>query len=262
MRKTTIVVLLGVLLSACGQEAAPSAAVTASEPAESLYRQAVDHPDRTESDRARDAGRKPAEVLEFAGILPGMKVLDMYSGGGYYTELLSRIVGPQGRVTAHTNQAYAQFVGDEATERFDNNRLANVEHLAAENNELVLPEAEFDAVMLVLAYHDVYYVDPDNGWPQIDGPKFVAELYKGTKPGGILVVVDHYAAPGSPRESGNSLHRIDPAIAIAELEAAGFVLDARSDILRNAEDDHSLHMGDPQVRGKTDRFVLRFRRPG
>ena len=262
MKKTTIMLFLGMALSACGQDARSPAAGVSDESADSIYQQAVNHPERTESDRARDAGRKPAEVLEFAGIRPGMNVLDMYSGGGYYTEILSRVVGPEGRVTAHTNQAYAQFVGEEATNRYADNRLANVNHLRAENNELALPEAAFDAVMLVLAYHDIYYVDPDNGWPKIDGPKFVAELYKGTKPGGILTVVDHYAAPGSPRESGNTLHRIDPQIVIEEIEAAGYVLDGRSDILRNPEDDHSLQMADPQVRGKTDRFVLRFRKPG
>ena len=262
MRNTIIALFFGMSLTACGQDM-PSPAMEASgDVAEAIYGQAVDHPGRTAADRARDAGRKPAEVLEFAGIRPGMKVLDMYSGGGYYTEILSRIVGPEGRVTAHTNQAYAQFVGDEATNRYADDRLANVEHLMAENNELVLPEGEFDAVMLVLAYHDIYYVDPDNGWAEIDGPTFVAELYKGTKPGGILAVVDHYAAPGSPPETGNTLHRIDPGIVIEEIEAAGFVLEAQSDILRNPDDDHSLHMGDPQVRGKTDRFVLRFRKPG
>ena len=81
-------------------------------------------------------------------------------------------------------------------------------------------------------------------------------------PGGILGVVDHYAAAGSARETGNTLHRIDPEIVIAEIEAAGFVLEESSDILRNMNDDHSLNMADPKVRGKTDRFVLRFRKPG
>lgn len=258
MFRTRYVFLFAILLSACNPGSPPPSPAGET----SIYQQAVDHPGRTGDDRARDGGRRPAEVLEFFGIQPGMKVLDMYSGGGYYTELLSRVVGPDGRVTAHTNQAYAQFVGDETTIRYAGNRLANVEHLLAENNELVLPESEFDAVMLILAYHDIYYADPDNGWPKIDGPGFIAELYKGTRPGGILAVVDHFAAAGSPRETGNTLHRIDPEIVIEEIEAAGFVLEASSDVLRNPDDDHSLNMADPQVRGKTDRFVLRFRKPG
>ena len=110
-------------------------------------------------------GQPPDETAVRHGIQPGMTVLDMYSGGGYYTEMLSHIVGPEGSVIAHSNQAYAGFVGEEATNRYANNRLGNVEILMAENNELALPNASFDAIMMVLAYHDIYYVDPDNGWP-------------------------------------------------------------------------------------------------
>jgi predicted methyltransferase len=207
-------------------------------------------------------GRKPAEVLEFFGVQPGMDVLDMFSGGGYYTEILSRVVGPEGNVTAHNNQAYAQFVGEEATIRYADNRLANVQMLMAENNELELPEASFDAVMMVLTYHDIYYVAPNDGWPKIDGPRLVEELFSGLRPGGILAVVDHYAAAGAPRETGNTLHRIDPEIVIAELEEAGFVFEAKSNVLRNMDDDHNVHMATPDIRGKTDRFVFRFRKPG
>ena len=227
----------------------------------SIYETAVANPERTDTDRERDAGRKPGQVLEFFGIAPGMMVLDMFSGGGYYTEMLSDIVGPDGKVVAHTNTAYAGFVGEEAINRFADDRLANVEILLAENNELELSAARFDAVMLILAYHDIYYDDPANGWPKIDAAKFLAELNKGLKPGGMLAVVDHYAAAGSPRETGGTLHRIDPQIVITELEAEGFVLDARSDVLRNMEDDHGKAMFDPAVRGKTDRFVLKFRKP-
>ena len=255
MKQTiTIIALLG-LLASCGDSELPV------ENNSLIYEQAAANEGRTEADRARDAGRKPAEVLEFFGIQPGMTVLDMYSGGGYYTEMLSHIVGPEGSVIAHSNQAYAGFVGEEATNRYANNRLGNVEILMAENNELALPNASFDAIMMVLAYHDIYYVDPDNGWPEIDGPRFVETLYNGLRPGGILAVVDHYAAPGSPSETGNTLHRIDPDIVTAELEAAGFVLEAKSDVLRNMDDDHSVNMGAPEVRGKTDRFVFRFRKP-
>lgn len=227
----------------------------------SIYEQAVRHPGRSAADRGRDADRKPAAVLEFFGIRPGMTVLDMYSGGGYYTELLSYLVGSEGRVIAHTNEAYTRFVGEEATERYANDRLHNVDVLIAENNELDLPSGRFDAVMLILAYHDIYYVAPDSGWPRIDGAAFIGELREALKPGGLLAVVDHYAAAGAPAETGNTLHRIDPAIVIADLEAAGFVLEAQSDVLRNTDDDHSLYMADPSVRGKTDRFVMRFRKP-
>ncbi len=226
----------------------------------SIYELAVANPERTDTDRERDAGRKPAQVLEFFGIKPGMTVLDMFSGGGYYSELLSYVVGPDGKVVAHTNSAYAGFVGDEAVNRYAGNRLPNIESLLAENNELRLRSEVFDAVMLILSYHDIYYVDEANGWPRIDGPKMLAELMDSLKPGGILGVVDHHAAPGSPRETGGTLHRIDPQIVISELEAAGFALVAEADFLRSTEDDHSKAIFNPEVRGRTDRFVLKFRK--
>ena len=266
MNKTLSLSCALLILAACGNDS-PNASAPAEQaapaamPELSAYEQAVMDAARTDADRARDGGRRPADVLEFFGIQPGMTLLDMFSGGGYYTELASRVVGPEGRVIAHTNSAYAQFVGAEATNRYANGRLPNVEILLAENNELRLPTDEFDAALMVLAYHDIYYVDPDNGWPKIDGEALVNELFRGLKPGGILGVVDHVAAAGSAREPGHTLHRIDPAIVVQELEAAGFVLDAQSDILRNPDDDHSLNMADPEVRGKTDRFVMRFRKP-
>jgi predicted methyltransferase len=250
------------MLAACGETELPVAeAAVSSNATASIYSDALENPGRTEADRARDAGRKPAEVLEFFGITRGMDVLDMFSGGGYYTEMLSHIVGPEGSVIAHSNEVYAKFVGEEATNRYANGRLGNVRILMAENDSLELPDGAFDAVMMVLAYHDIYYIDPENGWPEINGPGLVAELFEALRPGGILAVVDHSAAAGSSSETGNSLHRIDPQIVIDELESAGFVLEAQSEILRNPEDDHTQHMGTPEIRGKTDRFVMRFRKP-
>lgn len=265
MKIRLFVTALAVVMAGCGQntsgDAQPALAARHAADMPSIYSTAVNNSGRTERDRARDAGRKPAEVLEFFGIQPGMTVLDMFAGGGYYTELLSYVVGPEGTVVSHTNQAYAQFVGDEAVQRYANSRLPNTEILMAENNELQLPEAAFDAVLLILAYHDIYYVAPNDGWQKIDGPKLLAELYRGMKPGAVLGVVDHFAEAGSPRETGGTLHRIDPAIVKAEMKMAGFKFDAASDILRNMDDDHLLNMADPSVRGKTDRFVMRFVKP-
>ncbi len=253
-------------LTACNQQleqaATESEPASASKTAESsIYQDAVAHPNRRSADHDRDASRKPAEVLAFFGIEPGMTVLDLFSGGGYYSELISIVVGPEGRVVAHSNAAYLGFVGDEFEERYADGRLANVEVLMAENNELELPTGEFDAVTLMLSYHDFFYVDAENGWPKIDGPKLLAEIYKSMKPGAVLGVVDHFAEAGSPRETGNSVHRIDPGIVISELEIAGFVLDGTSDVLRNMDDDYSKSVFDSKLRGKTDRFVLRFRKP-
>ena len=260
MTFTTLKVLAIVSLTLPNVYAGQTSA-TGSADNHSIYDAAVAEPGRSDADRTRDAGRNPAAVMEFFGIAPGMDVLDMFSGGGYYTEMLSNVVGDEGSVIAHSNQAYAQFVGEEATNRYANGRLGNVDILMAENDALEMPDGIFDAVMMVLAYHDIYYVSPENGWPKIDGTSLVTELFEALRPGGIVGVVDHYAAPGSPGETGNTLHRIDPQIVISEMQAVGFVLEAQSDVLRNMDDDHSLHMGAPEIRGKTDRFVFRFRKP-
>ena len=269
-------VLAFAYLSGCGQQASEPAAIAASsrsmakpaaetmstESNASVYEAAVASDARPESDRDRDAERKPAAVLEFLGIEPGMTVLDMFTGGGYYAEIISGVVGEEGKVIAHSNQAYLGFVGDAFKERFDSGRLTNVEVLMAENNELSLEADSLDAVMLVLSFHDLYHSDPENGWPRIDGPAFLAELMKGLKPGGIVAIIDHYAEAGAPAETGDTLHRIDPAIVVTDMEAAGFVLDGQSDLLRNPNDDLTRIVFAPELRGKTDRFMMRFKNPG
>lgn len=226
-----------------------------------IYRAAVEHPDRSDADRDRDANRQPAAVLKFVGIRPGMQVLDLFSGGGYYAELLARVVGNDGKVSAHNNQAYLGFAGDEIEARYRDGRLSNVETLMAENNELSLPAESYDAITLILTYHDFYLADPDNGWPAIDAEKLRAELFKGLKPGGVVGLIDHSAPDGAPSSTGGDTHRIDQAIVVAEMVASGFVLDASSDLLRNAEDDREKSAFDPSIRGRTDRFMLRFRKP-
>jgi len=268
MNKNLVLAAAAVFTFACTKEAPPAAEPEAAPEAfaeeaveVSVYVAAVANPSRLEGDYARDAGRKPAEVMEFFGVEPGQTVLDMFSGGGYYSDLLSYVVGPEGRVDAHSNEAYLNFVGDEFKARHAEGRLNNVQVLWAENNELQLAADEYDVIMLVLSFHDIYYANPERGWPQIDGPKLLAELYKGLKPGGVIGVVDHAAAAGSPRETGGTVHRIDPAIVLEEMTATGLVLDAESDILRNPDDDYSKSVFDETLRRRTDRFVLRFRKP-
>jgi predicted methyltransferase len=227
----------------------------------SIYAAAVASKTRLEGDYARDAARKPEQVLAFFDIQRGDTVLDMFSGGGYYTELLSNVVGPDGKVVAQSNKAYLGFVGDEFKQRHADGRLANVDVLMAENNELDLAADRFDAITLVLAYHDVYHVDVENGWNKIDVNRILGEFYKALKPGGIVGVVDHSAAPGTAVTEVDALHRIDRQRVIDDFTGAGFVLDSESDVLRNPGDDLTKIVFDPAVRGKTDRFVLRFRKP-
>ncbi|MDJ0657279.1 MAG: methyltransferase [Xanthomonadales bacterium] len=223
---------------------------------------AVDHPDRPTADRDRDDTRQPAQVLGFLGIEPGMHVLDLFSGGGYYTEVLSRVVGQDGAVMAHSVAAYENFVGAEALEkRYGGNRLPNVIRQTAEIADMKLKPEHFDACVMMLTYHDIYYRPNDGNWVNIDGPAMLKKIYDGMKPGGVVGIVDHVAAAGSPAEVGNTLHRIDPAIVKAEMAAAGFQFAGEVDYLRNPEDDHSKPMFDPSVRGKTDRFVYKFSKP-
>jgi len=239
----------------------PGAKPAGLDPVEKAVLAAVSNPARPAADRVRDEPRQSAAVLKFFRIAPGMTVLDLYSGGGYYTELLSYIVGANGKVVAHNNTPYLNFAKDQLAGRYAEGRLPNVERLVAENNELMLPPARFDAIVMTNVYHDIYYVDEAAGWPRIDGPKLLAVLFQSLKPGGIVGVVDHAALPGAPPETGGTLHRIDLALLKRDFAAAGFVLDGESDVLINPSDDRTKSAFDPSIRGRTDQFVLRFRKP-
>ena len=220
---------------------------------------AVEHPGR-EADRVDDGNRKPGEVLDFFGIEAGMRVLDLLAGGGYYTEILSRVVGDEGSVIFHNNATYRQFLGEALAKRTAGSRLANVEVLDDEVADLELEDGELDAVLFVLGFHDLYYKADD--WPDINAEELLATLYRGLRAGGLLGVVDHSAIDGADAlDSGTNLHRIDEGFTRRTIEAAGFVLEAESDILRNAADDRSIQVFDPSIRRKTDRFVLLFRKP-
>ncbi len=226
----------------------PSAAIAA----------AIAEPRRPADDVARDAARNPQAVLEFSGIAPGMHVLDMFAGGGYYTELAAYVVGGEGKVVAYNNTGYSMVAAKAIESRYANGRLAGVEQLVSENNELELPTAAFDLVLFILSYHDAYYLDGERGWERIDIPKMLAEVFDAVKPGGRVIVADHVAQAGMPREQVKALHRIDPELIKADFLAAGFSLDGESDVLRNPDDDFAVIAMAPHVRGKTDRALLRF----
>lgn len=263
-RLHTVALSAAVMLTACGGGNSPTETAvpaTADGPT-NIYAAALSIDSRLAADFERDASRRPDAVLAFFGVEPGMVVLDMFSGGGYYSEVIAHVVGESGHVDAHANEAYLGFVGEEFTARHANARLPNVDVLMAENNEMSLEPERYDAIVMVLSYHDLYYDDPDSGWPKFDVGALLGELMKGLKPGGVLGIVDHQAEPGSPAETGNTLHRIDVRIVVDELTGAGFTLEEESDLLRNADDDYSKNVFDPAVRGTTDRFVLRFRKPG
>ena len=222
--------------------------------------EALASPDRLEADRLKDPLRRPDQVLSFFDIKPGMKVLDLFSGGGYYTEILSGVVGENGSVTAHNNPAYVAYAAEELGKRFSKDNLGNVTQITAEASELGLPAASFDAALAILTWHDFYYVDPDNGWPAIDEVSLTDKLCAALKPGAVLGVVDHVAVAGSEtHETAQNLHRIDPERIKTDLSDSCFEYEGESNILRNHGDDYSKPMFDAEVRGKTDRVVYKFR---
>lgn len=212
--------------------------------------------DRWARDRKRDQRSKPGEVLAFAGVEPGMHVLDLYTGGGYWAEVFARSVGPTGTVVAQTNTAYRNFAGPLLTSRFKNNRIAGVTVLDSEVNDLKLGQARFDLIFIALGYHDNYYYA--DFWPLPGRERWFAQLYEALKPGGHIVIVDHAALAGTGNTAAQKLHRIDEDFAIADFERAGFELVGSSDVLRNAEDDRKSNVFDDHIRRQTDRFILRF----
>ncbi|MBI1731241.1 MAG: class I SAM-dependent methyltransferase [Gammaproteobacteria bacterium] len=220
--------------------------------------QAVAAPDRSAADRERDAAEKPVEVLGFFGVQPGMQIADVMSGGGYYSEILARTVGPTGTVIAQNNAPYVAYAGKEANRRFAGGRLANVRRVNSELEDMKLGEGTLDLILLVMAYHDAYWIGED--WPTVDTDKFMAQLYAALKPGGIVAVVDHIAPAGSGITLIDKLHRIDPEFVRAEFQRFGFVFDGESDLLRNPADEHTKEVFDESIRRKTDRFVYRFRK--
>ena len=227
-----------------------------------VYDAAVAHAGRPAADVQRDAIDHPAEVMRLAGIKPGMTVVDYFGAGGYYSELLAYVVGPKGRVLLANNPGYEEFSEGHWRERTV--RAPNIEHLIIDPEHLALKDKSVDAVVLSKAYHDLYWVDddPKDNWPKFDVPRVLGEIARIVRPGGIVLLVDHSAKPGTGSSAATSLHRIDEQYAQADFEKAGFSVLARSELLRRPEDarDQVTYKG-PMV-GKTDRFVLVLRRNG
>jgi predicted methyltransferase len=224
-------------------------------------RAAVASPERLAEDRARDSTSKPGEVLEFLGLAPGMRVLEMNAAAGYYAELLARIVGPSGRALAHNHPgARTALPAANFERRYGNDRLANVEQLFATHNGIALPSKSLDFVLLSMVYHDTYWHSPTVDWGPIDRLGLLRSLHDALAADGTVGVIDHFAAAGAaPEVSAVATHRIDRAVVIGDFSAAGFELAAESDALRNPADDLTQSVFDETVLGKTDRFVLKFR---
>jgi predicted methyltransferase len=230
---------------------APLAAATQPGPAD--YSQAVKDPARPATDVERDADRKPAEMLAFAGVKPGMKVAELAPGRGYFSRVLSNAVGATGKVYAVSSRPLDWLAA--WNETHGNNVVL---HASPPTGPLA-PES-VDLVWTTQNYHDFKNRAPEDGSPDA-AAQYNAAAFAILKPGGVYLVSDHAGAPGTGSAETSTLHRIEDATVIREVEAAGFKLDARSDILKHPADDHTQKVFESGVRGKTDQFVLRFVKP-
>ena len=218
--------------------------------------EAVEDTERPEEDRLLDANRHPAEVLDFAGVERGWAVADIVPGGGYYSRVLSTAVGDMGRVYSFNPSWVARDYSDanDAMGRVADRR-ANMSHHVGDLEDFGASfDQPLDAVFMVLFYHDT-------GYDVTDRARMNQAIFDALAPGGVFVVIDHHAIEGSGLDAVETLHRIDASLVVAEVSAAGFVLDSESDMLANPDDPRDISVFAPQIRRNTDRFVYLFRKP-
>ena len=226
-------------------------------PVPAYVQQALADTTRPAADRKLDEARKPAEVLAFAGVKPGQTIAEYLPGGGYYTRLLSDVVGPKGRVYALETTTWGQENVDATRKVLAEPARDNVKLDLAPLGAFHLPE-KVDLFFTSLNYHDLHVPK----YAQVDMAAFNKEVFEALRPGGIYLIVDHAAAPGSGATLSPTLHRIEQTTVVQEVTAAGFRLVAHSDVLHNTADDHSKGVMDPAIRWHTDQFILKFRKPG
>ncbi|GAB2585555.1 class I SAM-dependent methyltransferase [Dyella jejuensis] len=222
-------------------------------------RAAVSDPARGQ-DISNDARRKITDVMVFSEVKPGQKVLELIPGSGYFTRVFSAIVGPQGHVYALWPNEYAKEDADNVagSEKLAADpHYANVSVLKQPAAQLSAPQT-VDLVFTAQNYHDY----PDAFMGKVDPIAFDRQVYAALKPGGLFVVIDHVAPAGSGMADTDTLHRIDPAIVKKQVESVGFVFAGESSVLRNPNDPHTIKVFDKSIRGHTDQFMYRFRKPG
>jgi len=259
MRKILFAAAAAFALAACNQQTAPAPEAPRVEvsPEAANIVAAVADTRRPQADRDRDAMRRPAEMLAFSGIEPGDRVGEIFPGGGYFTRLFAVAVGDEGRI-------YPTIRPDGVAGEYETPVIA----VAAEYPNAVLTRTPYDAlaypeqldvVFTAQNYHDMALTAYGLG----DRAAMNRTAFAALKPGGYYIVIDHSAVAGSPIETNaeTTTHRIDEAALRAEIEAAGFVFDSSSDVLRNPADTRTTSVFDPAIRGRTDQFVLRFRKP-
>ncbi len=209
-------------------------------------------PDRSDADKARDATRRPIEVVQFLGIEEGANVLELIAVGGWYTQVLSAAVGDDGHVYAQNPTFFLSREGFEEREAALHGRLGNVSAVHGDVGEAGL-SAQVDAAITALNLHDMYYRGGEAAVMPLFGGVFDA-----LRSGGVFGVIDHRGIAGQPNAD---FHRMEQRAAEDLLEAAGFVVEATSEILANPQDDHMRGSGDESLGRNSDRFLIRARKP-
>jgi predicted methyltransferase len=218
---------------------------------------AIANPNRPAADIARDTDRKPAAMLAFAGIRPGMRVVDFIPGKGYFTRLFAGAVGDKGWVYAFfPTQLDGVLKSNKVTVPSSLAGYPNVSYVHADAQTFPIPE-KVDVVWTSQNYHDEH----DKFMGPVDLAKSNKAIYDALKPGGIFIVLDHAALPGSGLSATDTLHRIDPAVVKKEVTAAGFKFVGESTVLRNPADPHTALVFDKSIRGHTDQFIYKFQKP-
>ena len=223
---------------------------------------AVSAPGRQQDHVALDEVRRPVEVLRWLGLERGDRVLDYFTGSGYYAEIMARAVGPRGLVVGWNSPGFAANERVRAALNGIHERSPNTMFYSTPTTAISFPSESFDFILLHLVYHDAYWESTRFNLPRIDPNTVTRALFEATRPGGIVGVIDHVANPGrETRAEVEATHRILPETVRADFERAGFVFDGESDLLRNPQDDRSVNVFQPSIRGRTDRFMFRFRKP-
>ncbi|MDX2210748.1 MAG: methyltransferase [Sphingopyxis sp.] len=212
---------------------------------------------RSADNRKQDEGRKPAAMLDFAQVQRGQVIADFMAGGGYYTEMLARAVGPQGSVVPMNPPGFHDPKKWEPLLK----QHGNVTPLVRPVHEMRLAPRSVDMIFTHLVFHDLWWESERFKFQRVDTDAMLANWFAAVRPGGSVIIIDHAGPAGDIRATVDRLHRIDPAAARAAMERAGFVFDGESDALRMPGDDLTVSVFDEKVRGKTDRFAMRFRKP-
>jgi predicted methyltransferase len=250
-RRLVLIAAAGLLLGSFAVRALPVHAATRVSKAIAA---AVDDPARPAADRERDALRKPAACVAFAGVHPGMTIAELFPGEGYFTRIFSRVAGPRGHVYEFTPPPKPGKTVAVKAIAADPHYYHNITVLEEPVADFHLPHP-VDLVWTSQNYHDLHNI------PGLDVADFDRAVYKALKPGGIYLVLDHVAPAGSGFSDTSTLHRIDPAAAKKEIMSAGFEFVGESNVLRNPGDPHTKVVFDPSIRGHTDQFIYEFRKP-